>query len=133
MLTRDAILGQVQFATEVVDVPEWGGELLVREMSAFERDRFEQLQNRFNAGEAMPSVMAQVVSWCAVDENGKALFTVKDVDGLGRLSAAPVQRVFKAIVRLSALGGLQAASPDDEVAAARENFPDAPADDSSSS
>ncbi len=41
MLSRDQILGASDLPTETVDVPEWGGQVIVRSMTGAERDRFE--------------------------------------------------------------------------------------------
>jgi hypothetical protein len=119
-LTRDAILSQVEFPTGTVDVPEWGGELLVRGMSAWERERFEQLQEMFKNNSKLDSLSAQVICWCAIDEHGKPLFSAKDVAELGALSAAPFERILKAVVRLTVFGEMQ--NPEDEVADAKANF-----------
>ena len=42
MLTKEQILESDDLKTEVVDVPEWGGEVTIRIMSGTERDAFEQ-------------------------------------------------------------------------------------------
>lgn len=126
-LTRDAILSRATFPTETVDVPEWGGEVLVRGMSAWERDRFEQLKDRFEKAEDVGSLTALVAGWCMIGEDGKALFTAQDIKELEQMNAAPFQRVFQAIVRLTVYGEAR-----DEVAEARVNFPTDPTGSSSS-
>ena len=40
-LTRDEILGADDLKTESVKVPEWGGTVLVRELTGAERDEWE--------------------------------------------------------------------------------------------
>ena len=41
-LSRDDVFKKVSLATEEVEVPEWGGSLLVRGMTGKERDMFER-------------------------------------------------------------------------------------------
>ena len=42
MLTKDQILKSDDLPSEEVSVPEWGGSVMVRSMTGYERDQFEQ-------------------------------------------------------------------------------------------
>ena len=48
-LTKDQIVAAVDIKTEVVEVPEWGGAVAVRELTGLERDAFEQSMVRVDA------------------------------------------------------------------------------------
>ena len=128
LLTRDAILNAQDLARERVEVPEWGGAVLVRALTGRERDAYE-------AGIVHPdgrkmrytltNMRARLVSLSVIDEAGTRLFSDSDVELLGRKSAAALERVFEAAQRLS---GLSAQDVDELV----KNSESGPSDDSGS-
>jgi len=106
MLTRDQILGLDDLKTETVNVPEWGGAVIVRSMTAADRDEYEQsMVNSRGADEKgnMRNIRARLIICTAVDESGKRLFTDADIDLIGAKAARAVNRVFKVAARLNAL------------------------------
>lgn len=107
ILKRDEILAQVHLRREVVAVPEWGGEVLVAEFSAAQRDQFEQSLLTLSANGAaktnLSNFRAKLCAAACVDEQGAALFTVEDIEQLGRLSAQALERVATAAMALNAL------------------------------
>lgn len=107
-LTRDQIMAHVgqTLRTEIVDVPEWGGTVIVRELTGRERDRFEASiveQRGRRTVVNMANMRAKFVAACAIDEQGQPLFYPSDVEMLGDLSAAALNRVFDVGRRLSGL------------------------------
>jgi hypothetical protein len=112
LLTKDEILAAEDRATEVVEVPEWGGAVTVRAMSGTERDRFETESVSFGrtnqgglqiSGPQTNNVRARLVALTVIDTEGKRMFADKDVLALGDKSAAALNRVFEVAQRLSAL------------------------------
>ena len=106
LLTRDQILAADDLKCETLEVPEWGGEVIVRSLTGTERDAFEDsvVKQRGNSRELnLRNARARLVSLSLIDEAGNKLFTDKDVDLLGRKSAAALDRVFAAAQRLSGL------------------------------
>jgi len=105
-LTRDEILQVQDLPVEDVHVPEWGGWVRVRGLTAEERDRFEasilEGQGK-HARVKMENIRAKLVAMTVVDEEGNRLFTDEDVAALAKKSAAAVQRVFDVAMRLSGL------------------------------
>lgn len=105
LLTREAILAAQDLGGEDVAVPEWGGTVRVRTMTGTERDQFETVV--MQAKGATPGTAVNIRAWLAAltvcDADGTALFTVADVEALGRKSAAALERVFAAASRLNAL------------------------------
>lgn len=106
LLSRDAILQAQDLPTERVEVPEWGGEVIVRGLTAAERDQFEQSiveargkDTRVN----LRNIRAKLVALCVVDEEGKRLFKDEDAELLGRKSAVALNRIFEVAQRLSGL------------------------------
>lgn len=106
LLTRDQILAADDLKRETIEVPEWGGEVIVRSLTGAERDAFEDsvVKQRGKSRELnLRNARARLVSLSLIDEAGNKLFTDKDVDLLGRKSAAGLDRVFAAAQRLSGL------------------------------
>ena len=104
-LSRDDILKANDRVTEEVQVPEWGGSVLVRGMSGRERYQFEasaldQRTGRMNYA----NTRAKIVLRCVVDDDGNRVFDDADIDLLGEKSGAALDRVFEAAARLSGLG-----------------------------
>jgi hypothetical protein len=106
-LSKDDILKAADNTPEEVDVPEWGGTVLVRGMTGKERDAFEvslMTPGRGGRREVNPvNVRAKVVARCVVDDDGNRLFTDADAAELGDRSAAAVDRVYAVAARLSGM------------------------------
>lgn len=105
-LTRDAILKATHLKTEEVDVPEWGGLVLVRELNGQQRDEWEASLAVQRGKQMVPDVAnmrAKLVARSVVGEDGEPVFSQQDVSALGELSAAALDRVFEVASRLSGL------------------------------
>ena len=110
VLNRDQILKASHLKTEEVEVPEWGGLVLVRELRGRERDEWEASLAVQRGKQMVPDVAnmrAKLVARSVVGEDGEPVFTQQDVHALGELSAAALDRVFEVASRLSGL------NPDD--------------------
>lgn len=128
ILTRDEILNAPDIKTEKVEVPEWGGEVLVRALSGAERDRFEASIISAHGKKTrrdLRNIRAKLVALCVVDEQGRKLFSEADIEALGKKNAAALDRVFSVAQRLSAVS-------EDDVDEMIENFGDGQSDDSGS-
>jgi hypothetical protein len=106
LLTREQILAARDVATEVVDVPEWGGAVMVRGLTGRARDgieaRFTDSKGRLDLGRS-GDFRAAYAAVAIVDEHGALLFSDGDVAALGEKSSVALQRVFDVAVRLSAV------------------------------
>lgn len=108
-LSRDQILGCNELQTEEVNVPEWGGSVLVRAMTGLERDRFESSIMNTQGGKSptlkYENIRAKLAQKTIVDpvDMRTPMFTEGDIDALGKLSAVALDRVFTAAQRLSGL------------------------------
>lgn len=103
-LTRQAILEASDIVREEVQVPEWGGSVLITTMNGRQRDAWEQ--SLMSAGGSRPditNVRAKLVAACAVDDDGAPLFTADDLAALGSKSAAALERLAKVAQRLNLL------------------------------
>lgn len=106
LLTKDEILAADDLPTEDVEVPEWGGTVRVRTLTGAERDRFEESITQVKGGSVKTNyanLRARLVALCAVDEQGRRLFSDADAAALGRKSAAALDRVFIAARRLNGM------------------------------
>jgi len=108
ILNRDEILKVDDLKRRTVSIPEWGGSVIVRTMTGVERDELEGIMAVQSAegktpAERLRNFRALTVALCTIDENGNRLFTLEDVEALGRKSTAGLSRVFAAAQILSAL------------------------------
>ncbi|HWV23261.1 MAG TPA: hypothetical protein VNZ58_03650 [Thermomicrobiales bacterium] len=107
LLTRDAILGASDIQTEDVHVPEWGGTVRVKGLTAAQRDAFEMesVQGRGKqASVNFANIRARLAAKCIVGEDGKPIFTEFDIKALGEKSSSALNRVFDVCSRLSGIG-----------------------------
>lgn len=103
-LTRDQLLAAAAapLPSERVDVPELGGVVLVRGLSAAERDAFEQtVMLARRRQRPLVNVRARLAATCLVDDAGTALFTPADIEQLGQLRADVLDRIVTVAQRLS--------------------------------
>ena len=106
LLTRDQILAAKDIATKTVEVPEWGGSVLVRGLSGSARDTIESTYTSADGTldrERFGNFRAAIVSMSIVDESGARVFTDADVAAIGEKSSLALGRVFDEAMRLSAL------------------------------
>ena len=104
MLTREAILGARDREIVAVEVPEWGGTVLVRGLSAAQKDAFELSVTGLSGRERnLENLRARLCALCIVDAEGRTLFEEADVAALGERSATAIERVFAVARRLSGL------------------------------
>jgi hypothetical protein len=106
-LTRDEILRKTELPSVEVKVPEWGGTVRVRALTAGERDAYElRMRDARQDGDA-PNIRAALAVLTLVDGEGKPLFAEHDAATLAVYHAKPLDRVFNAAARLSGI------TPDD--------------------
>ena len=106
LLGRDAILAADDLSYEIVDVPEWGGQVRVKSMTSAERDSYENsclVTEGKTSRYSLADVRAKLCSRSIVDEKGNRLFTDTEIHILGGKSAAALDRVFAVASRLSKL------------------------------
>ena len=106
-LSRDDILNAQDFRTDVVDVTEeWGGTVLVRELSAAEAEEigFSMADKQGNIDLSKAKGLAiRTVALGVIDEEHRRIFTEKDVKALGKRSRIAINRIAKRIMQLSGL------------------------------
>lgn len=105
LLTRAQILKADDLPSRDVPVPEWGGTVRVRSLTAKDRDEFETavLAARQEGNLSPGNIRARYAAAAIVDEKGKQLFSEDDIEALGAKSAAALDRVYAAVNDLNAL------------------------------
>lgn len=127
-LGREAILGADDRRYDEVECPEWGGTVRLASISGAQRDSYEQglIEQRGSDRKMnLRNARAKLIVLCAIDEDGRKLFTPEDLTALGRKNAAPLDRLFDAAKVLIGMG-------EKDVEKLTENFDDDPSDDGTS-
>ena len=127
-LSREAILDADDKRYAEVECPEWGGTVRIRSISGRQRDEYEQSliqQNGRDRQMNLRNARAKLIVLCAVDEDGRPLFTAEDLRQLSAKSAKPLDRLFTECQKLAGLS-------DDDVKSLTENFGATPDDGSTS-
>lgn len=119
LLSRDQIESADDLPSQIVPVPEWGGDVKIVGLSGEDVDKYEASVLRLRKGKpdvALQNATARLVAWCLVDEHNSRLFPNEgDVKALGKKSGVALQRCFDVAAKLSGL------RPED-VEAMVENF-----------
>ncbi len=106
-LTRAQILSAEDLKSERVKIPEWDGEVIVRELTGTERDHYEASVVKTNGMQVSidsSNMRAKLVALSCVDKEGARLFTEEDVVALGKKAASALDRIVDVARRLSRIG-----------------------------
>ena len=108
MLDKAQILEKTDLARELVEVPEWGGEVWVGELNGDDRDAWEGslLTKPDKKGKREIVYKGARARLCAVtmqNEERERLFTDEEAIGLGQLSAKALDRVYEVALRINGL------------------------------
>lgn len=105
LLTKDQILAAEDLHTKDIYIKPWGGYVRIRTMTAHERDKFEQevFANKGDKKERMDDIRANLVARTVIDENGKRMFSDKDIKKLSGKSAAALDQIFSEAQELNAV------------------------------
>lgn len=102
-LTREQLLA-AKPKTELVEAPELGGQVIVAEISALERERLNKADFPVKDGKAVFQSEHHHARWAIAacrDENGKPLFTEADMAAVSALPCGLLERILRAAQRLS--------------------------------
>jgi len=122
MLSKDEIFACNDVRIEEVSVPEWGGTVYVKTITAKEQDAWsaevtdQKKENKAN-------FQASFLVMCICNESGELLFDRSDADMLGNKSAGALNKVF------NVASGLNGLSPGD-VKELEKNLVTTPGEDS---
>lgn len=100
---RDVLTRRAGFRRRRVAVPEWGGDVAIRELSAGEVLQISAIQAE-GGKTSTRAVLAHMLVFGWIDDDGANLFTAADSDDLLALPAAIVTRIANEISTLSGSG-----------------------------
>lgn len=104
ILSKDQILQSEDRKTKTIEVPEWGGEVIIKEMSAFDRDEFESSLAGKNGGQNLKNWRAKLAAVSIVDEKGSLLFSKDEILKLSKKSSKALNRIADAAIELNQMG-----------------------------
>lgn len=112
LLNREQILAAKDLPFQDVEVPEWGGTVRVRTMTAAEGMEFWKLiEAKSGDGAAQQEFLREkTLIMTIVDDSGKRIFTVDDIDALRGKYPEVLNRLFKVAAELN---GMKTAEKDD--------------------
>lgn len=114
ILSGADILSAKDITTQEVEVPEWGGTVIVRSLTGAERDQYEQsvmkMKKTGRKGRGpmrmepqLQGARARLVVLACVDQDGNRLFKDNQVSDLSKKNSAPLNRVFDVAAAMSGL------------------------------
>ena len=105
VLNRDAILAADDYQREYVDMPEWGGGVYVRALTAKAglemATQAEKVDEKYQAVARVGILLTRTV----IDENGEPIFTDEDISALMEKSRPAIDRLTAAAMRVNKMGG----------------------------
>ena len=106
MLDKKSIFKNKKLKTQVVNIPEWGGDVIVSELTGTARDAWESdIISMSDEGGKINGIntRAKLIVISVIDEEGNLVFGKEDVEEVGKLSATALNRIFTVASKLSAL------------------------------
>jgi len=91
------------FEIEAIEIPEWGGWVNIRSLSARERDLFEVSIGAVMGKQNLSNMRARLVVLCLCDEDGNRIFEDNQADELGAKNALVINRLFDKARKLSGM------------------------------
>ena len=98
IMNKNDIFKSYSLNTGTVDVPNWGGEVMIQELSAGAMGKMQALE-----GKELEMAAAAVIAG-VIDADGKKMFADSDKSKILDMSAADLVLVSAAIIELSDLG-----------------------------
>jgi hypothetical protein len=95
--TREKILAADDFRSEVMDVPEWGGEVTIRSLS------FTAANGMFKEEVKGFDPRLRLIAACLVDDAGAPIFSEEDLSALGGKDAEVIARIWKKCVEINGM------------------------------
>jgi hypothetical protein len=103
MLTKDAILKAQDLNFVTINVPEWGGDVRIKQMSALDRASLAEISNNEKGDIGNQRVMLKLLSLVLVDDQGQPLFNEDDIESLGSKSGNVLNRLANEALKLNAM------------------------------
>ncbi len=102
---RDVLTRRAGFKRAAVNVPEWGGDVQIRELSAGEILHIAHIQSKGGDG-ATSALLAHMLICGWIDDNGVNVFTAEDESAILAMPSGIVTRIANEISQLSCAGSI---------------------------
>lgn len=106
VLSKADILAMDDLPTKRISIPQWKADVMIRSITASERDQFEQslfTQKGTDIVRNTENMRAKLCALVLVDEEGNRLFTFNEAYHLGRKSAAALDLIFTEAQKLNGI------------------------------
>ena len=97
LLTRKEINAIEDLRSETVDVPEWGGEVRIIQLT------FTAAQGMFTKAVEGFDPRLRLIAACLVDDDGAPIFSEEDLGELGAKNAEVIARLWKKCVEINGM------------------------------
>jgi len=94
-LSKDAILAAKDTDVHEVEVPEWGGTILLRSMTGEQRNNYEFWAHQQSKADSPDyrGIRERLIICCAVDSEGQPLFGETDLAALASKNSEVIDRL----------------------------------------
>jgi len=104
LLNKAAILTSSDKTTEAVDVPQWGGSVVVGSLTGQQAEVVRHQLRQVESGKVKPGTwLAQVVCFGVLDENGMRMFADTDVAAIAAKRLDVLELLAEKILALSGM------------------------------
>jgi hypothetical protein len=113
ILNKDQILAAQDLQRETIAVPEWGGEVIIQQLSAEQSEALVKSNN-----ENSENFAVALLALSLIDESGAPLFTTDSITDLKHKSAVVIANLVKVCTKINGLDAETAAKnavPSDSV------------------
>jgi hypothetical protein len=100
ILSKENILGSVDYEIHKVNVPKWGGEVCLRPFTAKLKDKLEMIRLK---QDARVSIRAISLAGSICNEKGELIFGESDVNALAEKDGESVDIVLQKIFEINGL------------------------------
>ena len=103
-LSREQILSVIDLRRETLSIPEWGGDIIVRGMAAYERDKILTAIDPSKSTMTDSQLKATLCFQCVITSQGQRVFTEADIDILQTKNPQVLDKIANRILGLSGVG-----------------------------
>jgi len=113
-ISKESILGSsaVGYRSETVEVPEWGGSVVVRELTARDADGYHASLIRINPNGShqfdMTNHRCELLVRCIRNDQGKRIFSDTDANKLGDQPSTLIDRLYAVAQRVTGIDNSEA-------------------------
>jgi hypothetical protein len=102
-LDRAAIIAGAKPRIVTISVPEWGGDVCLREITAGQRDQWDAWQIEHDGAARYANIRARLLVLTICDEQGVRLFADNDIAVVSGLPAMSIDKLWDASCKLVGL------------------------------